>query len=125
MGRCVFQKIGFWKVFAVVEQTSIMLEELFGNSAIIKTIDFLLENRFWDYTKGDIADKSGISRTQLYRFWETLEGFGIVVETRRIGATTLYKANLESPVMKRLEALSLEVASEKNEKIIKEELEAP
>jgi len=102
-----------------------MLEELFGNSAIIKTIDFLLENRFWDYTKGDIADKSGISRTQLYRFWETLEGFGLVVETRRIGATTLYKANLESPVMKRLEALSLEVASEKNEKIIKEELEAP
>lgn len=102
-----------------------MLEELFGNSAIVKTIDFLLENRFWDYTKGDIADKSGISRTQLYRFWKSLEDFGLIVETRKIGATRLYKANTESPVMKRLESLSLEIASEVNEKIIKEEVEIP
>jgi len=98
-----------------------MLEELFGNSAVVRTLDFLLENRFWDYTKGAIADEAGISRTQLYRFWNTIEKLGLVIETRKIGATRLYKANLESPVMKRLEALSLEVATSINEDIIKEE----
>lgn len=98
-----------------------MLEDLFGNNALVKTLDFFLENRFWDYTKKDVARESGISRTQLYRFWNVLEGHGLVKETRKIGGTTLYKANMDSSIMQRLETLSREIADRVNEKIVAEE----
>lgn len=99
-----------------------MLEDMFGNSALVKALDFFLENRFWDYTKKDVARESGISRTQLYRFWNVLEDLALVKETRKIGGTTLYKMNMDSLIMKRLEALSREIADRINEKIIAEEI---
>jgi len=95
---------------------------MFGNSALVKALDFFLENRFWDYTKKDVARGSGISRTQLYRFWNVLQDLALVKETRKIGGTTLYKMNMDSPIMKRLEALSREIADRINEKIIAEEI---
>ena len=101
-----------------------MLEDLFGNSGLVKILDFLLENRFWDYTKTDIAKHSGLSRTQLYRIWGAILENMLVKESRKIGATTLYQTNLESPVMRALEKLSLTIADEKNKTILQtEELE--
>jgi Fe2+ or Zn2+ uptake regulation protein len=87
-----------------------MLKNLFGNNTLIRVLDFLLENRFWDYTKTDIARHSGISRTQLYRTWSNVLEKGLVKETRKIGATVLYQTNMESPIMKHLEKLSLTIA---------------
>lgn len=101
-----------------------MLEDLFGNNALIKVLDFFLENRFWDYTKKDVANESGISRTQLYRFWNVLEEFELVKETRKIGGTTLYKVNLDSPIIRLLEQLSQNVADEINERILIKEKKA-
>ena len=98
-----------------------MLEDLFGNSALVKVVDFLLENRFWDYTKTDIATNSGISRTQLYRVWDGILENGLVTFSRKIAATTLYKTNLESPIVKDLDRLSLTIADEKNKRILKAE----
>ena len=98
-----------------------MLEDLFGNSALVKVVDFLLENRFWDYTKTDIATNSGISRTQLYRVWDGILENGLVTFSRKIAATTLYKTNLESPIVKDLDRLSLTIADEKNKRILEAE----
>lgn len=99
-----------------------MLEDLFGNSAFVRVCDFLLENRFWDYTKNDISKEANVSRTQLYRIWPILERMALVEETRKIGATTLFKANVRSPIMQKLENLSLEIADRINAEIIREEL---
>ena len=98
-----------------------MLEDLFGNSGLVKILDFLLENRFWDYTKTDIAKHSGLSRTQLYRIWGNIMRAHLVKESRRIGATVLYQTNLESPIMKQLEKLSLTIADEKNKTMLRTE----
>jgi len=98
-----------------------MLEDLFGSNTLVKVLDFLLENRFWDYTKTDISKHSGISRTQLYRVWDQILENGLVKETRKIGATILYQANMDSPIMKNLEKLSMTIADEKNRKILQEE----
>ena len=95
-----------------------MLEDLFGNSSLVKIVDFFLENRFWDYTKTDIANHSGISRTQLYKTWSVILETELVKERRKIGATTLYQANMDSPIMHALEKLSLTIADEKNKKIL-------
>lgn len=101
-----------------------MLEDLFGNNAFVKVLDFFLENRFWDYTKKDVAKESGISRTQLYRFWNVLEEFELAKGTRKIGGTTLYKVNLDSLIIRLLEQLSQSVANEMNERILIEEKKA-
>lgn len=98
-----------------------MLEDLFGNSPLVKILDFFLENRFWDYTKTDIANHSGISRTQLYKVWSVILEGQLVKETRKIGATTLYQVNMDSPIMRRLEKLSLTIADEKNKKALETE----
>jgi len=98
-----------------------MLEDLFGNGPLVKILDFFLENRFWDYTKTDIAGHSAISRTQLYKVWSVILEAELVKETRKIGATTLYQANMDSPIMRRLEKLSLTVADEKNKKTLETE----
>ena len=95
-----------------------MLEDLFGNTSLVKIVDFFLENRFWDYTKTDIANHSGISRTQLYKVWNVILETELVKETRRIGATTLYQANMDSRIMRCLEKLSLTIADQKNKKIL-------
>lgn len=98
-----------------------MLEDLFGNSVIVKVLDFFLENRHWDYTKKDVARHLEVSRTQLYRIWNILESLDLVKETRKIGPATLYMTNMDSRVVKSLEKLSLEVARHINEKaLIKE-----
>lgn len=98
-----------------------MLEDLFGNGPLVKILDFFLENRFWDYTKTDIASHSGISRTQLYKVWSVILEGKLVKETRKIGATTLYQVNMDSPIMRRLEKLSLTIADEKNKKTFETE----
>jgi len=98
-----------------------MLEDLFGNGSFVKIVDFFLENRFWDYTKTDIANHSGISRTQLYKVWNVILEGKLVKETRKIGATTLYQLNMDSPIIRRLEKLSLTIADEKNKKTLENE----
>ena len=98
-----------------------MLKILFGDNALIKILDFFLENRFWDYTKSDVAREAEVSRVQLYRVWNVLEELEIVKPSRKIGATVLYKANTESPIFKKLSELALEIASKTHDKTIKEE----
>ena len=103
-----------------VEDT--MLQDLFGSASLTKVLDFLLENRFWEYTKKDISENSGISRVQFYRLWPILEKYEIIKESRKIGATSLYVTNFESPITRKLESMSLEIAKFINRKIVKEEL---
>ena len=92
-----------------------MLKILFGENTLTKILDFFLENRFWDYTKTDVAREAEVSRVQLYRVWNILEKLEIVKPSRKIGATVLYKANTESPIFKKLSELALEIASKPHE----------
>lgn len=96
---------------SVKEVRQISLEEFFGNSVLVKVVDFFLENRFWDYTKSDIAKHTDKSRQSIYNVWPALEKYNIVTESRRIGGTTLYKTNLDSPIVKAFSKLSLSIAS--------------
>jgi len=98
-----------------------MLKYLFRGNALVKILDFFLENRFWDYTKTDVAREAEVSRVQLHRVWSILEKLEVVKPSRKLGATTLYKANTESPIFKRLSELSLEVASKIHEETMEEE----
>ena len=75
---------------------------VFGNSPIVKVIDFFLDNREFDYSLTDIAKKADVGWSTLHQFWKDIVRLGIVTKTRRIGRAELYKLNLNSPLVKKL-----------------------
>jgi len=70
-------------------------------SPVLRILDFLMDNKAYDYSKTDIAKGAGISRTTLSSAWENLERNGLVKETRQVGRAKMYKLNLDSPVVRK------------------------
>ena len=76
--------------------------EVFGNNPIIKVLDFLITFQLFDYPLTEIAKNSGVSYSTLQTFWDKLEKNKIVIKTRRIGKSDMYKLNTNNPAVKQL-----------------------
>ena len=76
--------------------------EVFGSNPIIKVLDFLITFQLFDYPLTKIAKNSGVSYSTLRTFWEKLERNNIVIKTRRVGKSDLYKLNTKNPAVKQL-----------------------
>jgi len=76
--------------------------EFFGSNPIMKVLDFLITYQLFDYPLTEIARNSGVSYSTLQTFWEKLEKNKIVVKTRRVGKSDLYKLNTNNPAIKQL-----------------------
>ena len=70
-------------------------------SPALRILDFLMNNKAYDYSKTDIAKGAGISRTTLFSVWASLEKNGLVIETREVGRAKMYKLNLKNPVVRK------------------------
>jgi len=97
--------------------------EFFGDYPLIRVLDFLIENEGFDYTKREIAKHANVSWNTLETFWNKLVKAKVVVPTRKIGKSQLYKLNTENPVVqklieldKKLTLLALEEIEEKQKK---------
>ena len=88
------------------EEKSVMIE-YFGDTPILRIIDFLLENRLFDYSKKQIIDETGLAKATFYKYWDKILELGIVKVTRSFGKTKLYKLNEKSPIIKELKRLEL------------------
>ena len=90
--------------------------EIFGNNPAMKVLDFLITFQLYDYPLTEIARNSGVSYSTLQTFWPKLEKNEIVVKTRRVGKSDLYKLNTSNPAIKQLIKLdwNLVKGSEKN-----------
>jgi len=76
---------------------------VFGDSPMIKVIDFLLNERgLYDYTLSEISENSGVSWSTLHRIFPKLMKMGIVEQTRKIGNAKLYRLNEKNPLVKEL-----------------------
>jgi DNA-binding transcriptional ArsR family regulator len=73
--------------------------EVFGNNPIIKVLDFLITYQLFDYPLTEIARNSGVSYSTLQTFWDKLERNKIVIKTRRVGKSDLYKLNTKNPAV--------------------------
>jgi len=82
------------------EKTSFRM--VFGESPVVKVIDFLIDNQEFDYSLTDISKGAKIGWTTIHQFWRELVKLGIVKKTRKIGRAELYKLNLENPLTKKL-----------------------
>jgi len=81
---------------------STLLIEVFGNNPIIKVIDFLITFADFDYPLTEIAENSGVSYSSLQIIWPKLEKNNIIIKTRRVGKSDLYKLNTSNPAVKQL-----------------------
>src|SRR3989344_4648021 len=76
--------------------------EIFGNNPVIKVLDFLITFADFDYPMTEIAKNSGVSYSTLQIFWPKLEKNNIIIKTRRVGKSDLYKLNTDNPAVKEL-----------------------
>ena len=58
--------------------------------------------QLFDYPLTEIAKNSGVGYSTLQTFWDNLERNRIVIKTRRVGKSDLYKLNTSNPAVKQL-----------------------
>ncbi len=78
-----------------------LLIQFLGNNPTLRVIDFFLDNRT-DYSKKEIINALGMSKTTFYKVWKQLEKFGVVMPTRRYGNAVLFKINENNPIVRKL-----------------------
>lgn len=84
-----------------MEKETIFIE-VFGNNPVIKVLDFLITFQLFDYPLTEIAKNSEVSYSTLQTFWDKLERNNIVVKTRRVGKSDMYKLNTKNPAVQQL-----------------------
>lgn len=90
--------------------TKTVFRKIFGESPLIKVIDFFLDNQEWDYTKIQIATDASISRVTLDQIIEKLLKIGFIKKTRTVGNSKFYQINKESIVVQNLIQLDLNIS---------------
>ncbi len=96
-----------------------------GNTPFIRVVDFLLENRPFDYSKTDIARNADVGWSTLHGMWKVLEKTKIVKQTRVIGKSQMYKLNEENPVVRKLIELDAKITEMYADRVAEEELRVP
>ncbi len=97
-----------------------VLVEYVGDTPKLRVVDFLIGNMLFDYSKKEIIEGSGISKTTFFKIWKDFNKFGIIKPTRKYGKAQLYTINKEHVFVKQLLALELALAREYAEKISKQ-----
>jgi len=75
--------------------------EYFGDTPKLRFLNFLIGNHFFDFNMTDMARESNISYNSLVSFFEEFLDKGIIVKTRRVGKSDMYKLNMENPISKK------------------------
>ncbi len=91
-----------------MEEKSLLIQFM-GDTPISRIMDFLIENKGLDFSKSQISEGAGISRTALFTHWPIIEKFGLVKITRTFGKTKLYTLNSESVFVQQMLELELKL----------------
>ncbi len=103
----------------MMENKTIFLN-IFGDSPVLRVMDFLIVNEDFDYSMTDIADLSKVGYSTLKLFWQRLENEGIIIKTRTVGKAKMYRLNVANPVIKRFRDLYWETTKHHVHKKMKE-----
>jgi hypothetical protein len=88
-----------------MEEIQSFFVKALGANPYVRVIDYLLQNKMYDFTKTDVAEGAKVSRMTLDKVWNNLESLDMIVETRRIGNAVLYAPNKESEIMRKFAEL--------------------
>lgn len=96
-----------------------------GNTAFVRVLDFLLENRPFDYSKTEIAKNAKVGWSTLYGIWKNLERTEMVRQTRIVGKSKMYRLNEENPIVRKLVELDAKISEAFAEQMVEQESEVP
>ena len=100
----------------MMKEESIFVE-YFGDSPLVRIINFLILGKDFDYSMTEIADGANVGWTSFTRAWKRLLEKNVVVHTRNIGKAKLFKLNTADPTIKRLVQLHWEIIKEETNKL--------
>ena len=92
-----------------MEEKSFFLQYL-GDNPKMRVMDFLMENFALDFSLPQIAQGSKVAYTTLIDLLPELLKQKIAIENRKIGKSTLYKINIDSPIVKALFAIDIKLS---------------
>ncbi len=93
-----------------MEATKSVFIETFGESPLIKVLDFFLTYQSFDYSKSQVAQETGISRITIESIWEKLIKTKVIIKTRTVGRAELYRLNKQNPKAKALIELDFKIS---------------
>ncbi|MBI2583245.1 MAG: hypothetical protein HYW25_01135 [Candidatus Aenigmarchaeota archaeon] len=94
----------------------------FGDSPLVRILNFLIISKDFDYSMTDIAKGAGVGWTSFTRAWKILEKKNAIVQTRTIGRAKLYKLNTADPTVQKLVKLHWEIIKSETDKIFGKKL---
>jgi len=103
-----------------MEDKSLLLQYM-GDTPQLRIIDFFLDNRESDYSKKEIIEHTGISKTTFYKVWDEIVQFEYLKTTRKYGKAQLYALNSDCTLIHKFKALDDELGKQAMQKA----LEAP
>lgn len=74
----------------------------FGDTPKLKFIDFLIGNYFFDFNLTDMARGASISYNSLMGFFGGFLEKGIIIKTRKVGKSDMYKFNTDNITARRM-----------------------
>ena len=74
--------------------------EYFGDTPKLRFLNFLIGNHFFDFNMTDMAKEANISYNSLISFFHEFLDKEIIIKTRRVGKSDMYKLNIDNPIAK-------------------------
>ncbi|MAG15700.1 hypothetical protein CMO88_01420 [Candidatus Woesearchaeota archaeon] len=103
-------------------QKSLFLKA-YGDSPILRVLDFLVTFQDYDYSMKDIAKNAKIGYTTLKLFWKNLVDRKMIKQTRVVGKAKMYKLNTDNPEIKEFIKLYWLVIDRETDRLLKKEKE--
>ena len=95
--------------------------EVFGDSPVLRVLDFLVVNEDFDYSMTDIAKLSGVGYSTLKLFWGKLEKNNIIKQTREVGKAKMYRLDFTNPIIKKFRDFYWETTKQRVHKDVRKE----
>jgi len=83
----------------MTKQLSLFLET-FGDTPLLKVLEFFLTYPDFDYTKSYVAKETGVSRVTIEKVWKHLAKADIITKSRTLGKIEMWSLNRKSPKVK-------------------------
>ena len=106
-------------------ESETVLIEFLGDTPQIRILDFLIVFREYDYNKQDIAKNSNVSWNTLDKIWDKLVDSSIIVHTRKVGKSQMFRINQDNVAVKKLIELHKSLMIESMEKMGSNDCDAP
>lgn len=90
-----------------------VLTALLGKRARVKVLAALLDEDTHDLNAAQIAESAGIHRTTVYEHLDQLEDLGVVVQTREISGSKMYRINRDNRFVQTLVQLKQDLLDER------------